>query len=235
MANLRSYEDPCGIARALDVVGERWALLLVRELVLGPKRFGELRQGLPGASPNVLAQRLRELEGGGVLRRSAAVLAAAGEPVPPTAGAAYELTEWGHELHPLLARLGAWGARAPGRPPGELSPDALLVALESTFTPARAGDLAATCELQLSGRRFALTIGGGALTIRRGPAGGSGGAGGSGADATVVTEVATLRAVAFGDRSIADAEADGALELRGDARLARRILRCFARPPVRAT
>src|SRR3954449_3642338 len=102
MATKRTYGDRCGVARALDVVGERWALLVVRELLLGPKRFTDLRAGLPHVSPNVLSQRLRELEEAGIVRR---------RKLPPPAGSrVYELTEWGEELEPIVTRLGAWGA-----------------------------------------------------------------------------------------------------------------------------
>src|SRR5688572_17070124 len=112
----RSYEDPCGIARALDLIGERWALLIVRELLFGPKRFSELKAGLAGASPNVLSQRLRELESGGVVQKRKLY---------------YELSDRGRELHPILLQLGRWGARSTERPPGELSIDAFIAALEA--------------------------------------------------------------------------------------------------------
>src|SRR6266700_1804746 len=98
MAAKRTYSDPCGIARALDLLGERWALLVVRELVLGPKRFTDLRAGLSNLSPDVLAQRLRDLERDGVVRR---------RKLPPPAGSrVYELTGWGRELEPILLALG---------------------------------------------------------------------------------------------------------------------------------
>ena len=102
MAGKRSYGDPCGIARALDVVGERWALLVVRELVLGPKRFTDLRAHLPGIATDVLSQRLRQLEQAGVLRPVA--MAA------PASGRVYELTARGRELEPVLHALGRWGS-----------------------------------------------------------------------------------------------------------------------------
>src|SRR5581483_3949013 len=98
----RSYADPCGIARALDVIGERWALLVVRELMLGPRRFGQLRDGLPDTSPNVLSQRLRELEDDGVVRRQLLP--------PPASVVVYELTERGQSLGPVLMELGRWGS-----------------------------------------------------------------------------------------------------------------------------
>ena len=109
----RSYGEACRFAYALDLVGERWALLVVRELLLGPKRFTDLRTGLPHASPNILSERLRELEGrassdGASCRR-------------PRRSAVYELTDWGRELEPVVTRLGAWGARSPVPPssPGD--------------------------------------------------------------------------------------------------------------------
>src|SRR4051812_18209103 len=94
----RTYDDPCGIARALDVVGERWALLVVRELLLGPKRFADLVRGLDGVSQNVLSQRLRDLEGDGVIARRRLG--------PPVSASVYELTPWGRELGPVLGSLG---------------------------------------------------------------------------------------------------------------------------------
>src|SRR3954463_5634306 len=106
----RTYGDRCGVARALDVVGERWALLVVRELLLGPKRFTDLRAGLPHVSADVLTQRLKELEQAGVWRRGT---------LPPPAGSRiYELTERGRELEPIVISLGRWGSVAPF-PPGD--------------------------------------------------------------------------------------------------------------------
>ena len=163
MATMRTYGDRCGVARALDVIGERWALLVVRELVLGPKRFSDLRAGLRGVAPDVLSQRLRELEGVGVLRRTT---------LPPPSGArVYELTEWGRELEPWVLGLGRWGSLAPF--PGgdaELGPDAFVIALKTLFDPAAAGGLDAEFELRLGEDRFRLGVRGGALTAARGSA-----------------------------------------------------------------
>jgi DNA-binding HxlR family transcriptional regulator len=203
---LRRYGDPCGIARALDVVGERWALLIVRELLFGPKRFTDLKAGLAGASPNVLSQRLRELEGGGVVQRRRA------------GGALYELTDWGRALHPILLQLGRWGARSPARPTGALSIDALMVALEATFVADRAADLRASYELRLGDERFSVEIDRGTIAIERGSP--------RTADAVIATDPATLRALAFGDRKLEGAP----VELRGDVRAARAFFRLFARP-----
>src|ERR1700690_3458038 len=132
MAGKRTYADPCGIARALDLIGERWALLVVRELMLGPKRFTDLRAGLANLSPDVLAQRLRDLQQAGIVQRRT---------LPPPAGPrVYELTAWGRELEPVLIALGRWGSRAPF-PPGdaELGADALILALQTTFDPSATG------------------------------------------------------------------------------------------------
>jgi DNA-binding HxlR family transcriptional regulator len=107
---MRTYGDGCAIARALDLVGERWALLVVRELLLGPKCYTDLRTGLPNASPNVLSERLRELERARIVRR---------RKLPPPAGSrVYELTDWGVELEQIVISLGRWAARSP-TPPGD--------------------------------------------------------------------------------------------------------------------
>jgi DNA-binding HxlR family transcriptional regulator len=105
MPTMRTYGDNCGIARALDVVGERWALLVVRELLLGPQRFSDLRTALPAASSNLLTDRLRELETRGVIARR--------KLAPPAGSWVYELTQWGRELEPILLALGGWGLRVP--------------------------------------------------------------------------------------------------------------------------
>ncbi len=109
MPTTRSYNDACPIGRALDVIGERWALLVVRELLFGAQRFSDLRRALPGASTNMLTDRLRELEDHGVLRRRMLP--------PPAACSVYELTNRGRGLEPLLDALGDWGSAEP-RPRG---------------------------------------------------------------------------------------------------------------------
>src|SRR5213594_4101922 len=105
MRTKRSYSDGCAMAHSLDLIGERWALLVVRELLLGPKRFTDLRDALPGISPNVLTQRLEELERTSILKRR--------KLPPPAAAWVYELTEWGLELESVVMALGRWAARSP--------------------------------------------------------------------------------------------------------------------------
>jgi len=208
----RRYDDPCGAARALDVIGERWALLVVRELLLGPKRFRDLTRGLPTASPNVLSQRLRELEGAGVLRRCRVG--------PPASVRAYELTERGRELEPVLVALGGWGRALAMTTSAELSPDALVLALRTTFRPEAAAGLLAWVELRTGGDRFALAVADGRLELGRG--------GVDDSDAVLEADVGVLREVALQGRPLDEALAAGTLTVTGSRRTAARVLACFA-------
>jgi DNA-binding HxlR family transcriptional regulator len=210
----RTYDDPCGVARALDVIGERWALLVVRELLLGPKRFGALSSGLPGMSQNVLSQRLRELQDAGIVRRRTFG--------PPASSHGYELTERGRELEPVLLALARWGSRVAVSSAAELSVDALMLALQTTFDPRGAGSLQARLELRIGDDCFCAEIGSGRFAVSRGNAGQ--------ADAILTTGAATLRALVFGDGTIADAVGDGDLRIDGDRRVVARFIRCFPRP-----
>jgi DNA-binding HxlR family transcriptional regulator len=205
----RQYDDPCGIARALDVAGERWALLVVRELVFGPKRFGDLRRGLGGISPNVLSQRLGELEGHGVLRRTALG--------PPVGATVYELTEHGRGLVPVLDALAQWGSRLPIRSERELSRDALLFALRSTVR----ADVVPPVRVVLDGVGRDAVIEDGALDWRE-PAGPAG--------ATLSTSPAVLRALVFGDLDLDEAVAGGRATVDGAGSDLRAFLAAFARP-----
>jgi DNA-binding HxlR family transcriptional regulator len=211
----RRYDDPCGIARALDVVGDRWALLVVRELIFGPKRFSQLRDGLNGVSPNVLSQRLRDLEDGGILRRHALD--------PPAAVAVYELTPRGLALEPILLELGRWGSREPMPAAGQLSASAVLLALRTVFDPTAADD--AIVALRIDGDWFGLTVAGGSIDIAHGRA--------EHPAVTLETDAATLRSVAFGREPVSAAERDGRLTIRGDRRLAERFTRIFPVPQDR--
>jgi DNA-binding HxlR family transcriptional regulator len=212
MTTARRYGDPCGIARALDFVGDRWALLVVRELIFGPKRFVQLRHGLRGVSPNVLSQRLRDLEDAGVVRRD--VLG------PPASVAVYELTDHGRALEPILLELGRWGSQQPITASGELSVSSLLLALKTVLDPA--AGLNATFALRIDGDWFRLTAAGGSIAITRGRA--------DHPAVTFETDVATLRSVAFGREPITAAERDGRLTVHGDRRLAERFAQMFPVP-----
>jgi DNA-binding HxlR family transcriptional regulator len=207
---MRTYGDTCGIARALDLVGERWALLVVRELLLGPKRFSDLRAGLPNVSPDVLSQRLRELEQAGLLRR--------GKLPPPAGSRIYELTERGQALEPVILELGRWGAAAPF-PPGdaELGVDSMMLALKTVFDPAAAEGLDASYELRLDGQPFRARIAEGYLDVARGTA--------QGPEVTIETDPGTLSEVLWRGRPVGD------LKIAGSRAAARRFLRLFQLPP----
>jgi DNA-binding HxlR family transcriptional regulator len=157
----RSYNQSCAAAHALDLIGERWALLIVRELLLGPKRFVDLRAGLPAASPNILSDRLRELGESGIVRHR--------KLDPPAAVWVYELTGYGRQLEPILIQLTRWGARSPLRDlTAGTSADAIMLALRSRFDPSSA--LTATYQLRLGEHAFAVHIADGVIDIVRGEA-----------------------------------------------------------------
>jgi DNA-binding HxlR family transcriptional regulator len=219
MPTSRSYGDACGIARALDVVGERWALLVVRELLLGPQRFTDLRRALPGASSNLVADRLRELEGNGVVRRR--------NLAPPAASRVYELTEWGRELEPIVLALGTWGVRAPFPPaPRTLSATSVLLFLRSS---ARPDPTAApmTCRLELDDRIWTIRTAAGQVNVEPGDP--------ATADVWLRTDPQTLNTL-LGDPAFLDtALADGTVAAGGDLRAVRRLLQAATTPSPAAT
>jgi DNA-binding HxlR family transcriptional regulator len=216
MATRRTYGDGCAIARALDVVGERWALLVVRELLLGPKRYTDLRRGLRTASPNVLSQRLDELERDGVIRRR--------KLPPPASARVYELTDWGRELEETVMSLGRWAARSP-EPPGDapiVSADSIILALRARFDPGAAHGLRAGYELRLGEDRFRIEVADDAMKAARGDA--------DHADATIETDPGTLDAVLWKGRSLADAQRSGSMTIAGDKKAVQRFVRLFPMP-----
>ena len=218
MAGKRSYGDPCGIARALDVVGERWALLVVRELVLGPKRFTDLRAHLPGIATDVLSQRLRQLERAGVLRPIALPA--------PASGRAYELTPRGRDLEPVLHALGRWGSQEGFEGvTHDMSVDAFAVALSTVFDAGRADGLDVTLALVVDGDPLVAEVHDDALTIRRGRA--------EQPAARIESSVEALREVLWRGRSLTDAEAEGSVSVGGLRSVVRRFVKLFP-PPVPA-
>jgi DNA-binding HxlR family transcriptional regulator len=215
VSSKRTYGETCAAAHALDLVGERWALLVVRELVLGPKRFTDIHAGIPHASPNVLAQRLRDLEDAGVVMR---------RKLPPPAGSwVYELTEWGAELESVICDLGRWGARSPLRPrEGAMSIDALILALRTMFDPERAGEFRATLDLRLGDDRFTLEVAEGSLVIARGES--------EAPEVVLTTDPATLVSLVFEGGSVDQAVATGSIAIEGDRDAAERFLGLFPLP-----
>jgi DNA-binding HxlR family transcriptional regulator len=207
---VRSYDDPCGVARALDLVGERWTLLVVRELLFGAKRFTDLVRGLPGMSQNVLSQRLRDLDEAGIVRTRRLG--------PPVSARVYELTERGAALEPVLLELGRWGSRTSLKSGAELSVDALMLALKTTFVPGEDFD----CELRFGDDVFHVVAVDGRLSLGRGA--------GDRPEVVAEMDAGTLRALVFGGRPVKAALADDALRLKGERAAFERFARCFPRP-----
>jgi DNA-binding HxlR family transcriptional regulator len=210
---MRTYGDGCSSAHALDLVGERWALLIVRDLLFGPKRFTDLHAGLAHGSPNVLTQRLRELEEAGVVRRRRLP--------PPASARVYELTEWGAELEPILMGLQRWGARSPSypldRPAGC---DAAMLALKNGFDGAAAQDVSVRAEVRFATDTFRLTVDRGAVDIARGPA--------DHPDVVIETDPHTLEELGLAGRSLGAAESAGAVRIEGDRAALERLLSVFS-------
>jgi len=156
----RDYGQYDGVTRGLELVGERWALLIVRDLLVGPRRYGELATGLPRIPTNILAARLKELQAAGVIRRA-----------PRSRIVIYELTPYGRELEPLVLALGAWGYKALGEPRAEqvLTPDAMTIDLRAAFRPEVAAALPATAyAARVAGSQLLVRVDGPRLQVARG-------------------------------------------------------------------
>lgn len=211
----RSYDDGCAMAHALDLVGERWGLLVVRELMLGPKRFTDLRASLPGISANVLTQRLEELETASVLRRR--------KLPPPIATWVYQLTDWGLELEPIVKAIGKWAARSPHMPEGaHMSVNSVVLSFRTMFSPEVAGDFRAFLQLRLSGEPFRATIADGEIAIVRGEF--------DKPDAVLEGESDAIAALVYGERALDDAVRAGELRISGDVAALRRFATLFPLP-----
>jgi DNA-binding HxlR family transcriptional regulator len=211
----RWYDDACAAAHALDLVGERWALLVMRELMFGPKRFSDLRASLPGISANVLTQRLETLQSAGVLVR---------RKLPPPAGAmVYELTQWGYESEPIFQALGRWAARSPAHDPGlPFSAASLLLSLRTMLDPARAAGLTARIGFRLGEQRYVGHLAGGKIEITPGDP--------DDADVTFTATPPVLAGAIYGGQRLEALESAGALQLEGDLALAQRFLTLFPLP-----
>lgn len=193
----RRYHDACGAAHGLDLLGERWALLVVRELMLGPRRFGDLRGDLCGLSANVLTQRLAGLEAAGVVVRRRLP--------PPASVQVYELTEWGYEAEPIFQVLGRWAARSPGHDPSlPLSAVSLMLSFRTMFR-AREDTRAMTVAMRFGEDAFVVRIRDGELTVARGEAGD--------ADVALASTPEAVAAAVYGGRPLApDAIMGGSAE-----------------------
>ncbi len=212
----RSYDDACGTAHALDLIGERWALLVMRELMLGPRRFGDLRHSLPGISANVLTQRLEGLEETGIVRRRRLP--------PPAAVQVYELTEWGLEAEPIILALGTWAIRSPLHDPTlPLSPVALMLSFRAKFEATRAKGLNLTLVFRFDAEVFTVVVKRGALKITRGET--------SLADADIASAPPVIAALAYGKAPLKTLERQGALSITGDRAALMRFAGLFEMPP----
>jgi DNA-binding HxlR family transcriptional regulator len=215
MTDSRSYGQACPVAHALDMIGERWAMLVVRELRLGPRRYVDLQASLPGVSPSVLAQRLRDLERVGVLRRRT---------LPAPAGSrVYELTEWGAELEPVFTALAKWGMRSPVVPlEGVITPDSAMLGMSTFFDRGAEPPWTATCQVRLERDSYVVRVKRGRLAelVRDDPRGP--------VDATLETDVETLMSVQAGAQSLETAAEAGRLTLTGDAQAVKKLLAATA-------
>ena len=212
----RGYADACAAAHALDLVGERWALLVMRELMPGPKRFSDLRASLPGISANVLTQRLEDLEAAGVLVRRRLP--------PPAASQVYELTEWGYESEPIFQALGRWAARSPSHDPTlPFSAASLMLSLRTMFDPARAKGFAAQIGFRLGDEALLCRIARGRLEVARGAP--------DDADAIFAGAPPVIAGAIYGGEPLDELEAAGALRIEGDRGVAARFTTLFPLPP----
>jgi DNA-binding HxlR family transcriptional regulator len=215
MATKRTYGDGCAIAHGLDLIGERWALLVVRELLLGPKRYTDLKNGLPNASPNVISERLRELEQAGVVKRD--------KLPPPASSHVYQLTDWGRELEQTVISLGRWATRSPSLPPeAPIGADSVVLALKARLEPGASETPQATYELRFGEDRFHIAASGHAIDIARGNA--------DHPDATIDTDPGTLFTVLSNGRSLADAQHAGDIRIDGDTAAVERLVGLFKKP-----
>ena len=212
----RRYEDACGAAHALDLVGERWALLVMRELMLGPKRFSDLRADLPGISANVLTQRLEGLEAAGVLVRR--------KLPPPASVQVYELTPWGYESEPIFQALGRWAARSPAHDPSlPLSAVSLFLSFRTMLDPRRAQGLDARIGFRIGEETFLARLVDGRIEVARAAL--------DQADAVFTGAARAVAAAVYGGQPLDALVAAGALSLEGDRALAERFVTLFPLPP----
>jgi DNA-binding HxlR family transcriptional regulator len=218
---MRKFDQYCPVAHALSLVGERWSLLIVRELLHGPKRYTDLAHGLPGIGTNILAGRLKELEGCGVIQKRTLP--------PPAASTVYELTEYGVGLKEALYALARWGARTIG-PPGpddELYPEWGMNALPALFNPEAARGLTERYAFVVDGDAFTAQVVDGALEASLGAA--------DDADVVVETDMETFFGLASGELAPREAVKSGRARVEGDLNALERCFRVLSFAPRVAT
>ena len=206
----RRYDDACGTAHALELIGERWALLVLRELMLGARRFSQLRADLPGLSANVLTQRLSELEERGLVRRRLLP--------PPASAQVYEATAWGLEAEPIIQALGRWAARSTAHDPTlPISGVSILLSFRTMIDARRARKIDARVGFVFGSDRYVARLRKGEIRVKRGAV--------EGADLIISAPPATLAAVVYGGAPL------DLLGLSGERALAERFVTLFPLPP----
>ena len=206
----RRYEDACGLAHALELIGERWALLVLRELMFGSRRFSELKADLPGISANVLTQRLTELERRGLVRKTRLP--------PPASVQVYEATNWGLEAAPMIGQMGKWAARSPLHDPSlPISHVSVMMSLQTMLDPALAQEMSARLGFKLGEASYVAHLHDGVLYVRRRAI--------ADVDLVIRAAPAELAAVIYGGAPLET------IGIEGDRELARRFIALFPLPP----
>jgi DNA-binding HxlR family transcriptional regulator len=204
------YDDACGLAHALDLIGERWALLILREMMYGPRRFSEMKSDLPGISANVLAQRLTELEARGLVRRA--------KLPPPASVQVYEATEWGLEVAPVIGSLGKWAARSPRHDPTlPISHVSVMMSLQTMLDPGQAQGIEGRLGFRFGEASYIALLHGGRLEVERQSI--------AAADVVFTAKPAELAAVVYGGAPLET------IDVKGDMELATRFITLFPLPP----
>ena len=211
----RRYHDACGAAHGLDLIGERWALLVIRELMMGPRRFSDLRKDLCGLSANVLTQRLEGLEASGIVQRR--------KLPPPASVQVYELTDWGYEIKPVFMVLGRWAARSPQHDPTlPISAVSVMQSFETMFDPARAGDAAMRLGFAMDEDRMVVTVAEGGIDTQRGEV--------EGCDVVVRAAPPIVAGAVYGKAPLEALEGEGAMTVEGDRAVFARFIDFFHLP-----
>ncbi len=216
MAQKRWYDDACGTAMALELVGERWSLLIVRELMFGGRRFGELKGALNGISANVLTQRLEGMEAAGILQKR--------KLPPPASVQVYELTRWGYESETAIQELGRWATRSPAHDPSlPLSPASLMLSFRTMLSRERSAGLTATIGFRLGDEVFTTRLANGTFEVTRTEP--------VGADLVFTSIPRGIAALTYGGVPLAEGERLGLVAVEGDRALAERFVTLFPLPP----
>ena len=206
----RSYDDACGTAHALELIGERWSLLVLRELMLGPRRFSALKADLPGISANVLSQRLDELEARGLVRKLRLP--------PPASVQVYQATEWGLEAEPIVQALGRWAARSTRHDPTlPISGVSILLSFRTMLSEKRAKGIDARIGFRFSSDDYVARLRKGKIKVMRGPV--------EDCDVVFTAAPTMLAAVVYGGAPL------DSIGVEGDIALAKRFTTLFPLPP----